>query len=103
MTTRNNKLIAEFIKDALVKMHRETTTDKYGQVGRSNFSPSLFGDRKEEVEQYCKENKGILQYSTYGAVYGTYRAFTIEDAEIRKACSEVLHKNENYIRNVSSY
>ena len=23
----------EFIKDVLVQMHRETTTDKYGQVG----------------------------------------------------------------------
>ena len=86
----------EFIKDILVQMHIETTTDKYGQVGRSNFTPSLFGDRKDEVEQYCSVNKGILQYSTY-------RAFTIEDEEIRKACSEVLHKNENYIRNVSSY
>ena len=93
----------EFITDVLVQMHRETTTDKYGQVGRSNFTPSLFGDRKDEVEQYCSVNKGILQYSTYGAVYGTYRAFTIEDVEIRNACSKALHKNENYIRNVNSY
>lgn len=92
-----------FIKDVLVQMHRETTTDQYGQVGRSNFTPSLFGDRKNEIEQYCKENKGILQYSTYGASYGTYKAFTIEDAEIRKACSEALHKNENYLRNVNSW
>ena len=93
----------EFIKNTLVQMHREATTDKYGQVGRSNFSPSLFGDKKEEVEQYCKENKGVLQYSTYGAVYGTYKAFTIEDAEIIKSCSEALHKNENYLRNVNSW
>jgi hypothetical protein len=93
----------QFIKDVLVQMHRETTTDKYGQVARSNFTPSLFGDRKEEVEQYCKENKGVLQYSTYGSSYGTYKAFTIEDAEIRKACSESLSKNENYLRNVNSW
>jgi len=93
----------QFIKEVLVQMHRETTTDKYGQVGRSNFTPSLFGDRKEEVEQYCKENKGVLRYSTYGARYGTYKAFTIEDAEIRKACSESLSKNENYLRNVNSW
>lgn len=92
-----------FIKDVLVQMHRETTTDKYGQVSRSNFSPSLFGNRKEEVEEYCKENKGILQYSTYGAVYGTYEAFTIEDKEIREACREALRENENYITNVNSY
>jgi hypothetical protein len=93
----------QFIKEVLVKMHRETTTDKYGQVGRSNFTPSLFGDRKEGVEQYCKENKGVLQYSTYGTSYGTYKAFTIEDSEIKKACSEALSKNENYLRNVNSW
>ena len=93
----------EFIKDVLVQMHKETTTDKYGQVARSNFSPSLFGDRKEEVEQYCKENKGVLQYSTYGAVYGTYKAFTIEDEGIRRACSEALSENENHLRNLNSW
>lgn len=93
----------EFIKNVLVQMYRETTTDKYGQVGRSNFTPSLFGDRKDEVEQYCKENKGILKYATYGAVYGTYKAFTIEDAEISQACSEALSKNENYLRNLNSW
>jgi hypothetical protein len=93
----------QFIKDVLVQMHREATTDKYGQVGTWNFTPSLFGDREEEVKQYCKKNKGILQYSTYGASYGTYTAFTIEDAEIRKACSEALSKNENYLRNVNSW
>ena len=93
----------KFIKDILVQMHKETTTDIYGQVHRSNFSPSLFGDRKDEVEQYCKENKGILQYSTYGASYGTYKAFTIIDSDIRKACSEALSKNENYLRNINSW
>ncbi|MDG1313898.1 MAG: hypothetical protein P8P29_00040 [Flavobacteriaceae bacterium] len=93
----------EFIKDTLVQMHNEATTDKYGQVGRNNFSPSLFGDRKEEVEEYCKENKGVLQYATYSAAYGTYRAFTIEDAEITKACDKALRNNENYLRNLNSW
>ena len=92
-----------FIKMCLVEMHKSTSTDKYGQVSRSNFTPSIFGDMKDEVEQYCKENKGILQYSTYGGSYGTYKAFTIEDAEIRKACREALGKNENYLRNVNSW
>jgi hypothetical protein len=92
-----------FIKDVLVEMHKNVTTDKYGQVGRSNFTPSLFGDRKDEVERYCKENNGILQYSTYGAIYGNYKAFTIEDKDIIRACSEALSKNENYLRNVNSW
>lgn len=93
----------KFIKDVLVQMHRETTTDKYGQVGRINFTSTLFGDRKEEVEQYCKENEGVLLYSAYGSSYGTYKAFTIQDAEIRKACSEALLENENYIRSINTY
>ncbi len=93
----------QFIKETLVEMHKTTSTDKYGQVHRSNFTPSIFGDKAEEVEQYCKDNKGVLRYSTYGASYGTYTAFTIEDKDIRIACSNSLHKNENYIRNVNSY
>lgn len=92
-----------FIRMCLVDMYKNTTTDKYGQVSRSNFTPSIFGDLKDEVEQYCKENKGILQYATYGASYGTYKAFTIEDAEIRKACMEALSENENYLRNLNSW
>ena len=93
----------QFIKDALVQMHKTTETDQYGQVSRDNFTPSIFGERKDEVEQYCNNNKGVLQYSTYGWRYGTYKAFTIEDAEIRKACSEALSTNENYLINVNSW
>jgi len=92
-----------FIKMCLVEMHKTTTTDKYGQVSISNLTPSIFGDMKDEVEQYCKKNKGILQYNTYGGSYGTYTAFTIEDVEIKKECSEALSKNENYLRNVNSW
>ena len=92
-----------FIKMCLVEIHKTTTTDKYGQVSIHNFTPSLFGDMKDEVEQYCKENKGILRYNTYGGRYGTYTAFAIEDAEIKKECSEALHKNENFLRNINSW
>ena len=93
----------DFIKNKLVEMHKTCSTDKYGQVGRSNFTPSIFGDKKNEVEQYCKDNKGILQYATYGAAYGTYKAFTIEDTEIRKECHKALKENENYLRNLNSW
>ncbi len=93
----------KFIKEVLVEMHKTVSTDKYGQVSRDNFTPSLFGDKRDEVEQYCKENKGILQFSTYGGMFGTYKAFTVEDDEIRKACREALHTNENWKRNINSY
>ena len=93
----------KFIKEVLVEMHKTVSTDKYGQVSRDNFTPSLFGDKRDEVEQYCKENKGILQFSTYGGRFGTYKAFTIADDEIRKSCREVLHTNENWKRNINSY
>lgn len=93
----------KLIKEVLVEMHKTVSTDKYGQVSRDNFTPSLFGDKRDEVEQYCKENKGILQFSTYGGRFGTYKAFTVEDDEIRKSCREALHTNENWKRNINSY
>tara|TARA_R110002060_G_scaffold69990_1_gene78597 strand:+ start:380 stop:667 length:288 start_codon:yes stop_codon:yes gene_type:complete len=93
----------DYIKNRLVEMHKTCGTDKYGQVGRSNFTPSIFGDRKDEVEQYCKENKGILQYATYGAVYGTYKAFTIDDKGIKQECDKALSNNPNYIHNMTSW
>ena len=100
----------KLIKEVLVEMHKTVTTDKYGQVSRDNFTPSLFGDKRDEVEQYCKENKGILHFKwlgmvplTYGGRFGTYKAFTIEDDEIRKSCREALHTNENWKRNINSY
>jgi hypothetical protein len=93
----------EFIKEVLVEMHKTTTTDQYGQVSRSNFRPSLFGERENEVEKFCKFNRGILQYSTYGGSYGTYKAFTIQDSDISRACDEALRENENYLRNLNSW
>lgn len=93
----------EFIKKTLVEMHKTTTTDKYGQVAISKFTPRLFGEKAEEVEEYCKRNKGILQFSTYGGKLGTFRAFIIQDREIQSACSEALRKNGNYLSNVNSW
>jgi hypothetical protein len=92
-----------FIKMCLVEMHKTTTTDKYGQVTKSNFTPRVFGDMQDEVKEYCIKNKGILSYQMYGDSYGTYEGFTIEDAEIREACSKALSKNENYLRNLNSW
>jgi hypothetical protein len=91
-----------FIIKTLVQMHKETTTDQYGQVSRHNFTPHLFGDKSYEVEEYCRKNKGILQYSTFAASWGTYKAFVVEDQEIRKACREALKTNPHYIRNTST-
>ena len=84
-------------------MHKTTPTDRYGQVGLHNFTSSLFGDKKDEVEKYCKDNKGILRYSVYGSSYSTYQAFTIEDLDIKSACSDALDENENYLRNLNSW
>lgn len=93
----------QFIEDTLIEMHKTVCTDKYGQVPRSNFRPSLFKEKKDEVEEYCRNNKGILQYNTFSAVFGTYKAFTIEDKNIRKSCNDALRKNKNYLDNLNSY
>jgi len=93
----------QYIKETLMEMYKDVTTDKYGQVSIFNFRPSLFGDKEEEVIEYCSKHKGILQFSTYGNRYMTYTAFTIEDAEIRRCCKEVLKNNPNYIRNMNNW
>lgn len=95
--------VLDFIKTTLVNLHKTCTTDKYGQVGLFNLTPSVFGNRKDEVEQYCKENKGILTFSTYGGSLGTYRAFTIVNQDIRNACNDALRNNQNYLTNINSY
>ena len=94
----------EFIKNALVEVHRNCTTDQYGQMGKFNLSlNNLFGKRAEEVEDYLKVNP-ILKISTYGASYGTYKAiWEIVDPEIKKLCREAFALNENRIRNINSY
>jgi hypothetical protein len=93
----------EFIKNTLVEMHKTVSTDQWGQVHKSNFTPSLFGDKAEEVRQYCNQNKGVLNFSTYGGSYGTYTAFTIESADIKKSCRDALNTNENYLTNLNSW
>lgn len=92
-----------YIKETLIEMHNTVTTDQWGQVHRSNFTPHLFGDRAEEVREYCNQNKGILNFATYGASYGTYTAFTIESGDIRRSCNKALNTNPNYIRNINSW
>ena len=93
----------EFIKNTLVKLYSTVPTDKYGQVGQHNLVPHIFGDKASEVMEYCKASK-ILRFGTYsGSSIGTYTAFTIEDADIRKACSQALQQNQTYIRNINSY
>ena len=52
----------KLIKEVLVEMHKTVSTDKYGQVSRDNFRPSLFGDKRDEVEQYCRERYSTILY-----------------------------------------
>ena len=93
----------QFIKEKLVEMHKTVSTDKYGQVSKSNYTFGVFGERGDEVKEWCDRNKGVLSVSTYRWQYGTYKAFTIIDQEIRKACTKALVNNENYRRNINSY
>jgi hypothetical protein len=93
----------DYIKDCLFELYMNVSTNRFGQVNISSHSPSIFGSRKEDVMQWCNENPGVLQFGTYGNRYGTYTAFTIQDAEIRKACSDALKYNESHITNLNSW
>lgn len=94
----------EFIKEVLVNVHANCTTDKYGQMGKYNLSlNSLFGKRVEEVEAYNNVHR-IYSASTYGGQVGIYRAITeILDTEIKQACNEAFARNENMLRNLNSW
>lgn len=94
--------IKKIIKTTLVEFYKKCSTDKWGQVHRSNFQEGFFGEKDADVQTFCQANKGILQYGTYGGSFGTYTAFTIEDKEIYKSCSEALRTNPNYLRNVNN-
>lgn len=57
----------EFIKDVLVQMHRETTTDKYGQVGISSANvPAV------RVRNYNEETGETEDGTVIDATLNTY-------------------------------
>lgn len=93
----------EYIKEKLVEIYKTCAVDTYGQIARKNFTPSIFGDRKEEVENYCKENEGVLKFSMYGNTFGAYKAFTIEDKELLDECRKVLSTNPYYVYNMTKW
>ena len=62
----------EFIKETLVEAYKTISTDRYGQVPTFNKRASLFGDRANEVREYCKQNnKELMVLLSYpvGAVW----------------------------------
>jgi hypothetical protein len=94
----------DFIKEKLVEMHSNCTTDQYGQIQKFYFSlDSLFGEKTEEVLEFVKENP-IIEVSTYGGASGIYKAVSnICDEEIKTACHEALRKNKSYIANMTGW
>lgn len=94
----------EFIKEILVNVHADCTTDQYGQMGKYNLSMySLFGDRTQEVEAYLKTDP-LFTVSTYGGRGGIYTAITeILDPEIKRLCNEAFSTNPNHLRNLNSW
>lgn len=94
----------DFIKNILVDVHTGCSTDKYGQMSKFNLSMyGLFKEKTEEVEEWLKTNP-ILEVSTYGGSYGTYRAITnILDPEIKELCDKAFMNNPNHIRNLNTY
>ena len=86
----------EFIKQTLINIYKTCSVDRYGQVSKSTLSLGIFGDKTDEVNKYISEHKGILSLSTYGWRYGTYKAYTILDENIKKECHNALSYNQNH-------
>jgi hypothetical protein len=91
------KITKEYIKERLVDMHKNVGVDKWGQVHKSNFTPSnIFGNNADAVIEFIEKNEGILSLDTYGGTFGTYEAFSIVDSDISNSCSVALRKNSNW-------
>jgi hypothetical protein len=84
------------IENYLVKHHAKCSVDKYGQKKALDFC-QIFEKDSDAIEQYLKENRGILKLVTYGYAYGTYLGISeILDKEIKEKCSIAFNENPNY-------
>jgi hypothetical protein len=96
----------KYIRECVALYFKETTTDQYGQVKVIDVH-FLFGKRTEECLEYLRENKKLLEVSTYGWRYGTYQGINptsgILDKRLRGRCDRALSKNRNYIRVMTTW
>ena len=83
------------IEQMVVDYHKTCSVDKYGQVGVLRVY-DVFGDKKEDVLEYAKNDNTLIEVSTYGGSLGTWKGFQITDSDLRRKCSDALRSNENY-------
>lgn len=87
----------EFIKEKLVAVYRDSTSDEWGQIDRADFSTSIFGEREDEVLEYIKTNP-VIRVSTYSRAGRCVSE--VVDEEIKEACKIARSENEHIKRNL---
>lgn len=85
--------IRKFIEETVIELYRTAHLDKWDQMSQSSRTPAIFGDREEEVVEYCKNNRGLLGISTYGGRFGTYRGFNVTSSSLMAKCMEAKKEN----------
>ena len=103
---KNIKNIRVYIKDSLISYHRNCEVDRYGQKGVMNVE-QVFGENADKVLEYLKEDKGnykMIEVSTYGNSYFTFKGVQIIDEHLKAQCNKVFREeNENYKRAMTSW
>ena len=93
----------DLIKQKLVDHHANCGVDRYGQKRALDFY-SIFQLEGDNVLEYLKENKNILQLCTYGGSLGTYKGINeILDAEIKAECNKAFYINPNRKQAMTSW
>lgn len=106
MTTKRQEVI-----DAMLRYYQNETTDQYGQLGciSINFLCKDLGrDERGKIEEdYFRELETIVNVSTYGGRYGSYKAFmpfgSFKDKEVEMRCKEAFSNNVHRLRNLNSW
>lgn len=90
------------IEEMVVDYHKNCGVDRYGQVGVLRVY-DVFGDKKDDVLEYAKNDNTLIEVSTYGGRLGTWKGFQITDSDLRRKCSDALRSNENYKQSMTNY
>jgi hypothetical protein len=91
------------IREKIVKYYRTADCDRYGQL-KTIAVGNVIDYRNEEEVEYLSS---VINVSTYGYQYGTYKGFSpfgaFKCAELEKECTAAFKENRNRTSNLNSW
>jgi hypothetical protein len=104
MTTKRQEVI-----DAMVRYYQNESTDQYGQLGCIDIYSicKSLGRDENGKKEYFLELETIVNVSTYGGRYGSYKGFMpfgcFKDKEVERWCNDAFNNNVHRSRNLNSW